>query len=333
MTRRRKHAEIISEFLRTWGVVMPVDQFVEMVSNIYHRYESDFYDASQHSLQDSRKYWQAAISRVRPGLGTSLSLLDYGAGTGFATLEVLNSDIGASVKEVVCYDLSPVMMEVCKEKMKHFPSVSFVFLSGISGRDQLINERPFDLVVTNALLHHILNVDEFLRGLGRLIAPGGYYIAGHEPNHNYYANANLISTTRQFQRYKHIRQRLTLRYWLHKVGIKKSFHDLAAMTNAELIHREIIKSPLPANYLHKLVDIHVPFGLSVDQPWGEVGFCQSHIEQWLGEDFVRVGLYTYSHIKDGLASSDWFWRRRVEKLRVLYPNDGADSLMIFKRRV
>jgi 2-polyprenyl-3-methyl-5-hydroxy-6-metoxy-1,4-benzoquinol methylase len=322
----------ISDVLQSRYIQGSVPDFIETVSNIYHHYESAVYDTSQVSLNDSIWSWQAALKSIQPDTGSNLRLLDYGAGTGFATLQVLQSSLGPSIKEVVCYDLSPAMMEICKEKMKAFPSVSFLFLSDTAGREKLSEQKPFDLVVTNALLHHLLEVENFIHNVRQWVAPSGYYIAGHEPNYNFYYNTKLVNATKKFQQYKRIKQRLTLKYWLHKTGIKKSFHDLVTLTNNELMKRKLIRTPIQRNYLHKLVDIHVPFGISTDQPWGEIGFKDEKLAHWLGSDFVMTGIFTYSHIKDGLANHDWIWKRRLERLRKAFPNDGADALMIFKRK-
>lgn len=306
-----------------------VDEFVEIVSNIYHGFEASVYDVSQISINESQRSWQKALNSIE--VKKPVRLLDYGAGTGFATLQVLQSSIGSMVKEVVCYDLSQDMIAVCEKKLKSHTTSSFTFLSGTEGRERLLQERPFDLVVTNALLHHLLDVDKFLSKVGQWVAPSGYYIAGHEPNCSFYYNTKLVNITKKFQKYKRIRQRLTMKYWLHKTGIKKSFPDLIALTNNELIRQNLITVPIPRHYLHKLVDVHVPFGISTDQPWGEIGFKNTQLQGWLGSDFESKGLFTYSHIKDGLAHKDWFWRKRLKQLQWDYPNDGADALMIFKR--
>jgi SAM-dependent methyltransferase len=322
----------IERALQAQNIHGAVPDFVETVSNIYHQYEAKIYDASQESLNDSIWSWQEALKSIQGNVGSSLRLLDYGAGTGFATLQVLQSPLASSIKEVVCYDLSPAMMDICKEKMKAFPSISFLFLSDAIGREKLSEQKPFDLVITNALLHHLLEVEDFIHQVRQWVAPSGYYIAGHEPNYNFYFNTELVKATKKFQQYKRIRQRLTLKYWLHKTGIKKSFHDLVSLTNTELMKSKLIAAPIPRNYLHKLVDIHVPFGISTDQPWGEIGFKDSRLTAWLGSNFEMTGIFTYSHIKDGLANHDWFWRKQVQQLRKAYPQDGADAIMIFKRK-
>lgn len=324
--------EKITVTLRPFNIQVAVPEFIELVSNVYHQFESTVYDSTQISLHDSEKSWQDAIDSLKPELSGNIRLLDYGVGTGFATLQVLNSCLGPFVKEVVCFDLSPSMIEICKKKMNSYTGISFTFLSGVTGRQQLEIQKPFDLVVTNALLHHLLDVEGFLKHVQKYVAKSGFYIAGHEPNYNFYINHHLVSVTQAFQRYKRFRQRLTIRYWLHKAGVKKSFYDLATLTNNELINSRIIKQKIPVNLLHKLVDIHVPFGISKDQPWGEVGFKDEVIAQWLGSDFEMKSIYTYSHIKDGLANSHWYWKKRLFQLKAAYPRDGADALMVFKRK-
>jgi SAM-dependent methyltransferase len=322
----------IAERLQPYTVKGSVPEFIESVSNVYHRFESDVYDASQVSLRDSEKSWQKALHAIQPELPGKLRLLDYGAGTGFATLQVLNSSLGPFISEVVCFDLSPAMIKICSEKMNSYPDVTFTFLADVSGRQELENQQPFNLVVTNAFLHHLLDVEGFLKQVRQYVAASGFYMAGHEPNYNFYVNEELVQVTRAFQRYKRIRQRLTLRYWLLKAGIKKSNPDLATLVNQELLRSGLSEQSIPANLLHKLVDIHVPFGISTDQPWGEIGFKDSTVAQWLGSDFEWKGTYTYSHIKDGLANRDWYWKKRLPHLEATYPLDGADALMVFRKK-
>jgi len=305
---------------------------VETISNVYHKYESAFYDAEQLSPSHSINSWQFALDALQTKVCSSIRVLDYGAGTGFATLQVLKSAIGPYVTEVVCYDLSPAMIAICKSKMQGYPKVNFQFLSDVSGREKLAEMEPFDLVVTNAILHHLLNVDEFLQGLVATIKPNGFYIAGHEPNRNFYFNDALISATLNFQKFKKVAQKLTITYLMQKLGLKRhNYYNLFVETNNELLQKGLINLPLPGEIMQKLVDIHVPFGLSTSQLWGEMGFNEASMLKWLGNSFAVEAIYTYSHIKDVRAVEYKYWQRKIEKLSMSFPNDGADFLIVFKR--
>ncbi len=47
---------------------LPIEKFIEHVSNTYHKYESDYYDKNQKSLLDSIPYWIKAFSYININL-------------------------------------------------------------------------------------------------------------------------------------------------------------------------------------------------------------------------------------------------------------------------
>ncbi|MCB1053747.1 MAG: class I SAM-dependent methyltransferase, partial [Acidobacteria bacterium] len=209
----------------------PLEPFIERLSNIYHSYEAERYDVYQHSLADAEQHWQTILNQIPAPQNAKLRLLDYGAGTGFATQQVLSSHLRSTISEVVCYDLSREMLNVCQQKFKSFDGVSFTFLDGQEGKKRLVQMDPFDLVVTNALLHHLLDLDQFCQAIGAFIRPSGYYLAGHEPNRLFYYNQTLLNWTYRFQKYKRLMQAFSLQYWAQKLRFKPRRPDLATLTN------------------------------------------------------------------------------------------------------
>jgi hypothetical protein len=109
--------------------------------------------------------------------------------------------------------------------------------------------------------------------------------------------------------------------------------NLCVETNNYLIDKGIIDKPIPANYLIKLIDIHVPVGNRKKQCWGQLGFDDSIFKvNQCEEDYFKVISYkTYSHIKDPLSNKFWFWRKIKAILNRTYPADGGDFMAVVKK--
>ncbi len=310
----------------------PVDQrFVEHVSNVYHGMEAAHYDEYESSIADAEEAWQKALHFLAQRLPQRIRVLDYGAGTGFASLQMLQSAIGPRIAEVVCFDLSPAMIDMCREKMKTFPQVQFTYYADVAGRDALQQEAPFHIVATNAVLHHLYDVADFLQQLPGMVRPDGVYIAGHEPNRPFYYNADLLKATRQFQVYKRLRRRLSPGFWMQKMGAKAVKPSFIQRTIDALLADGSLRRPLPHLYVQKMIDVHVPWGLGLDQPWGQIGFSSTEMAAQLGAGWQPVFTDSYSHIKDAEATHHWWWKHRIKRLAQRYPADGADALVVFGR--
>ena len=323
----------ISNLLAKQGIIinLSTERFIGKVSNIYHKYESSFYDKHQQSLLDSIPYWAKAFSLINKNFfgKESIKVLDFGCGTGFATLQLINSELIDKVSEITCYDLSDEMLGQCKNKIDKTPLTSSMMY--ISKPDEILTKlkaNKYDLVMTNSLLHHIPNPKNLVKLLMNSLNAKGYYICGHEPNKSFYFNEKLVLQTKQFRFYKRIYKRLNFQYIFQKVGLKRSV-DIIEATNTDLINEGIINKPIPAEYLIKLIDIHVPIGFSKNQCWGELGFSHELFKDDSTDKQISIPCYfTYSHIKDPLTNEFKYWKDKKLKLSSKYPDDGADFLAV-----
>ncbi len=312
---------------------LPIEKFIEHVSNTYHKYESDYYDKNQKSLLDSIPYWIKAFSYININLSKNdlIKVLDYGCGTGFATLQLINSELIDKCVEICCFDPSSDMLEKCKKNVEITSHGSKVkYISDSNAIHEKLKLRQYDLIMTNSLLHHIPDplgiVNLFINSLNSK----RFYICGHEPNKSFYFNDVLLNQTKNFRRFKRIYKRLGYQYIMKKFGFKKGL-DIIHATNNDLIVVGIISRPLPANYLVKLIDIHVPIGLSKNQYWGELGFSRKLFLNSKKNKQISIPLYyTYSHIKDSFVNEFRYWRKKIKKLAFQYPDDGADFLAVIK---
>ena len=99
--------------------------------------------------------------------------LDVGSGTGF--LEMVLKDI---VGELWALDATYAMLEMARRKDL---SKQVHWLQGEALKLPFKKE-SFDLVCSNALLHHVANYEDVLEGMVSLIKPGGKIFLGYEPN-------------------------------------------------------------------------------------------------------------------------------------------------------
>lgn len=313
-----------------------VNDFVGKVSNIYHEIESKNYNKLHKVMFDiASNYWDIIIKENQTSFNNNMVVLDYGCGTGFAIDKLLKSDIKSKVKKVICYDLSKHMIDECKKNItknhSEINNLEFEFLSGNEGR-KIIDSHKYDLIITNALLHHLVDLKSFFNFIQLNLNSKGIFIVGHEPNTNFYNNDILIKKTKSFQKYKKIKNRLRLNTILVKLKIKKiATENIIVATNNKLISNKLINKNLPNKIIPKLVDIHVPIGLSKKQVWGEIGFNADLILNNYLTNFNLLDVKSYFHIKDYKAYKSFYWKKIIRSLEKKYPDDGADCIMIFKK--
>lgn len=322
--------EKIASYLEEIDVEMHIDDFIPRISNIYHYFEAASYDQRQTGVFDKNKYFQQALQSIESGLSDQIQVLDFGCGTGFAALEMLKK-FGKRISKLVCFDLSPDMVAKCKEKIdRDYPDMDVVYLSNLESIDKL-NDYNFDLIITNAVLHHLMDLDRHFKLIDSLLKDNGFYIIGHEPNNLFYQNKDLILHTKKFQKFKRVIKKANFSYLLQKLGLKNPPPSIERQTNQALFEKGLIKQQIPISKIRKLVDIHVPNGIDKDQPWGFLGFSPEIITNNFLPNYTLKDHITHTHIKDDYALRYAYWRKVDQQLAEKYPNDGAIAIMTFQK--
>ncbi len=312
-----------------------IEDFLNEVSNVYHQLESKDYDKKHIDINENEQYILACIEqKVIISANQKIKILDFGCGTGFATQVILNSNFLQNVENITLFDLSPDMVELAKEKLNN-AEVPLFYFENTQGLTNLMNQK-FDLVITNAVVHHIPELKGFFEIINNLVKHGGYYLLSHEPNANFYTNNTLKLKSNQFRKFKKTMNYLNINYWLFKFKIKKKFKNFAAInilaeTNNLLLKKGILAKPLPEYIIPKLIDVHVPLVNFDKQPWGEPGFNANEIiEKYLPQFKIKF-VSSYTHIKDEAILHYKKWMEKDKNLREQFPLDGADVLMLFKK--
>lgn len=244
----------IKAFLSSEGIELEAEKFLTVVSNVYHRFEAEQYDVSHDEIVLGEKYWQSTLASIKELLPPKIRVLDIGCGTGFASEQVLNA-YGSMVESIVCADLSPDMAKQCRTRLEGRIGDG----AWLAGSIRCLRKAPrFDLVITNAMLHHVVDLQELLTTVASLVKKGGFYVAGHEPGAAFYKSAELAAWTKRYRKYKKIKGMFSAGRWLRRLGLQPVPMDLDVETNRILLQMGLINRPLPRGAVSRLVDVHVP---------------------------------------------------------------------------
>lgn len=85
------------------------------------------------------------------------------------------------------------MVEICRNKLSsHGINMQFEFLSGGEG-EKILHDRKeyYDLIITNSVLHHLVDLGSFFQLVNELLKVDGMYIVGHEPHKLFYINGSI----------------------------------------------------------------------------------------------------------------------------------------------
>jgi Methylase involved in ubiquinone/menaquinone biosynthesis len=103
-------------------------------------------------------------------LNKKMSALEYGAGTGITSF--LLSDY---LKEITLMDNSSEMIKVINEKIKSSKVKNLRTLNFNLETDEY-KEKKFDLIFTQMVLHHVVDIENIINKFHLLLNPGGFLV-------------------------------------------------------------------------------------------------------------------------------------------------------------
>jgi trans-aconitate methyltransferase len=162
------------DWVARFGPRVPLESLVEEVNKIYHSFDAAQYDHEHPEIHEQLPpIWDEMIAQL-PHSGP-WNVFNLGCGTGFEASQLLGR-LGDKVGKLVTYDPSPEMTEICRARLEKFPQVVFS-----SGLDEVRPHGPYNLLLTNSLLHHLPNIAETIKSLQPSLTSDAVWLAGHEP--------------------------------------------------------------------------------------------------------------------------------------------------------
>jgi hypothetical protein len=217
------------------------------------------------------------------------------------------------------------MIAICKLHLEKFPQV--VFCSSI---EETHRQGPFNLLVTNSLLHHLPNIEKTVESLLPSLDSKAVWLAGHEPSVRFYRNEECLKLLDRYHRHYRFAKWLCLDNYAAKLRLVLGFHPLSATARAAYKAGLFLKRPNSA-VIDKIVDFHVPH--SADEVIRGRGLDVEKMEKTFQGDWSLLWSKTYSFLgpyKYGRVSEKWMQKAR--RLEQRFPTDGANFCTVWQRK-
>ena len=237
--------------------------FHDIVNVVFHNHEAIVYDKIHSDMQQSLlQQIDLLVSDLKQNSDfehQNLTLLDIGCGTGMSTETLLKTKIGNQILHVSLLDSSPKMLEIALQKAKTWK------LDHV-GKNGYLNqiENYFDIVLICSVLHHIPDLELFLKQLIPKIKPGGILIHLQDPNADFANDHEFLKRTSQFKKLQNAQKKdfkitnLFPKKVKHYINLKLGRKNYIDHINDDLLKANAIKKRLTADEIWSVTDIHVP---------------------------------------------------------------------------
>ena len=304
---------------------------VAKLNRLYHEYEADGYEENHPEIfEQLPPIWREMLAQSILLLGSSdqkLRILDFGCGTGFEARQCLAGFPSDGIERLVCYDPSEEMLSQCRQGLKH----SLQRVEFLSDAGELEQFGPFDVLITNSVLHHMVDPIAMFRDLSRLLSPAAIWLNGHEPSRRFWENPECRELVGRYRRARRVRRWLNPQCYGRKlarwVGLMELPEDYAARRAFE---EAIFERRPSAAMISSLVDYHVVS--SERELNGSRGLDFEVLVAGFAGEWELAWRKTYSflgpHYEGHLAES---WRSKARQLAEQFPEDGANCCLLWRR--
>jgi SAM-dependent methyltransferase len=310
-------------WIAQFGPKVPLETLVEEVNNIYHSFDASRYDREHPEIhRQLSPIWDQMIARLPKA--QMWSVLDFGCGTGFEA-NLLLSRLGDKVAKLIAYDPSPEMTAICRIRLEKFPQAAFC-----ARMEQVHSCGPFNLLITNSLLHHLPNIGETINSLLSNLTSDAVWLAGHEPSARFYRNGECLNLLEGYHLYHKRAKWLEVGNYITKASMLFGNHPLRATACAAHKRGLFLERP-SALAIDKIVDFHVAH--SVAEVIQGRGLDIENMQASFQRDWVLDWSKTYSFLgPHPYASAPDKWVEKARLLESRFPADGANFCMVWQRR-
>jgi hypothetical protein len=189
----------------------------------------------------------------------------------------------------------------------------------------------FNLLLTNSVLHHLVDPVAAIRAIEPMLSPGAIWLCGHEPSRRFLRNPECRAALQQYRAsdrwYRLLSPRRYGRRLLRWARISELPGDYAARRAYE---ESLFERRPPGHVVSGLVDFHV-----VQEGPGLIGsrgLDFQELEAAFAGQWDLVWRRTYSflgpHYEGRLSQR---WRVAARGLAEAYPDDGANCCLVWRR--
>ncbi|MBD1840934.1 class I SAM-dependent methyltransferase [Coleofasciculus sp. FACHB-64] len=312
------------------GVTLNPEEFIRIISNTYHAIEAESYDDTHIEItQFAKPFFKEVLLQTLDIIPHSFSVLDLGCGTGYALQTLLEICPKSRLHQVMCSDLSSDMVVKAQQNLTAKNITTETFVGTVA--DLVMWTQPFDMVLTNSVLHHIADIESFLANIASLVKPGGVYVMGHEPSSRFMANPECRAAYERWQTLRTWRRRLWFidPLFYKRVLSKWSGHsqpDILQKTSDKLLRTGVITKPLTPREVRMMVDIHAPCDLPGDFCLGLPGFDPLK----LGSEYLP-GFHTICWRSYNAWIAPAKWAKTANALNKKFSLDGGSFTAAWQR--
>lgn len=301
---------------------LPLDALVREINNLFHSFDATTYDRDHPEIFEVLpSQWEQMFHELP--VDRAWNILDFGCGTGFEALQAIRC-LKDRTKRILCFDPSPEMMEQCRVRLR---AHDFVLFS--TKLEAVRKHGPFDLLLTNSLLHHLPDIRETIRSLLSSLAPNAWWLAGHEPSARFYRNPDCLSFLDEYSRHHQRKKFFDPRAYIAKMRVLLGDDPLRATAKAAL-RRGLFKKLPSRLVIDRIVDFHVPH--STTEVRNGRGLDFEKLQGELAPDWVLRWVKTYSFFgpfkSTGVSRG---WLQRSHELASRFPQDGANFATVWSR--
>ncbi|MBI2082695.1 MAG: alkaline phosphatase family protein [Deltaproteobacteria bacterium] len=263
----------------------------DMNNAFYSAFSNDYIEEHPEIYEGDGQWWSHQFHRLLSGplKDKKINILDFGAGAGFVgqTFQGLHQ-LQDRVQDFVVYDSNKEILETAKSYLK---KGYFRFESSFETIEK--NEKYFDIIAINSVLHHFYDPKTILERLKKLLKPGGIFIGAHEPNKRFFRNRIAALLASLFKR----------------LGGGKTFDDQKLETmNHYLSNLYGQKLHYSKEEIFQIAEFHSPIEQSQYGVDREIGFDSNVLENEFYKDFEVLELKSYT---------SFFHRKNLKKFPVV----------------
>lgn len=301
---------------------VPIKSLVEQINQIYHSFDACHYDREHPEIHQQLPPIWAEMMQQLPQKAC-WRIVDLGCGTGFEAQQTLQT-LGPDVESLIAYDPAPEMLDHCKQRLQGSPQVTFC-----AQLEEIRVHGPFNLLLTNSLLHHLPNIQETLSSLLPSLKTGAFWLAGHEPSSRFYRNPECVRFVADYARHRERAKWFEPSAYFGKLSRVFGKHPLSVTAKAAL-ERGLFKKLPSAFALDRLIDFHVAHSPEEAAEGRGLDFevMQSDLHPAWQMRWVKSYAYFGSF---NPMKAPRTWQERGRQLAQRFPLDGANFSTVWSR--